>query len=464
MKNPDLSISPAAIWRLTWPQMLQMYLVFVISFTPVWTAGKLSEDVQAALGMASQAQLFLNVVCMGLASGATAAISQSLGALRRRRAEYYVTATCLGSLFAGLIIGAAGYAFTDLVLALTNIPVGIRPVAGEIWKIFMLALPFQYVYSATGVIFRATRMVIPPLLVAAFVALVHAFICIGTGLGLFGLPDWGYRGIAWAGFAAEFVGAAVNCVLLLRAGHLHAASLPPVRWLRKGLPYLVRVAIPAGISSLVWQSGYLVLFILVGTVPVERVAALAGLTAGLRIEALVFMPGMAFNMSAAVLVGNCLGAGDRKGAKKVSLTLLWAATLLLTLVAAAMWPFRDTLASFLSNAPDARRYIVSYLSWNLACGPFSIISTVLGGVMVGAGATRYNLYIFGSSFWGLRIPLGYVLGHMVWQNASGVFCAMFISQVLQSCVMLFVFFRLDWQRFAMRALPPEGKTPSARQG
>ena len=41
---------------------------------------------------------------------------------------------------------------------------------------------------------------------------------------------------------------------------------------------------------------------------------------------------------------------------------------------------------------------------------------------------------------------------------------MFISQVLQSCVMLFVFFRLDWQRFAMRALPPEGKTPSARRG
>ena len=97
------------------------------------------------------------------------------------------SAVMLGSLFAGLIIGAAGYAFTDLVLALTNIPVGIRPVAGEIWKIFMLALPFQYVYSATGVIFRATRMVIPPLIVAAFVALVHAFICIGTGLGLFGL-------------------------------------------------------------------------------------------------------------------------------------------------------------------------------------------------------------------------------------------------------------------------------------
>lgn len=138
----------------------------------------------------------------------------------------------------------------------------------------MLALPFQYVYSATGVIFRATRMVTlrsssPPSW-PWFTPLSASH-----GLGLFGLPDWGYRGIAWAGFAAEFVGAAVNCVLLLRAGHLHAASLPPVRWLRKGLPYLVRVAIPAGISSLVWQSGYLVLFILVATVPVERVAALA---------------------------------------------------------------------------------------------------------------------------------------------------------------------------------------------
>lgn len=443
--------------------MLQMYLVFLISFTPVWTAGKLSEGVQAALGMASQVQLFLNVVCMGLASGATAAISQSIGALRLRRSEYYVTATCLGCLACGLAIGAAGFALTDPILALTGIPEDIRPTAGEIWKIFMLALPFQYLYSATGVVFRATRLVIPPLLVAALVALAHAFICIGTGLGLWGLPDWGYRGIAWAGFAAEFIGATVNCVLLFREGHLRPASLPPVRWMKKGLPYLIRVAIPAGISSLVWQSGYLVLFILVATVPVQKVAALAGLTAGLRIEALIFMPGMAFNMSAAVLVGNCLGAGDRQGARKASRTLLWAATLLLSLVAAAMWPFRETLAAFLSNAPDAQHYIVSYLSWNLACGPFSVISTVLGGVMVGAGATRYNLLIFGSSFWGLRIPLGYVLGHLLWQDASGVFCAMFISQVLQSCIMLFAYYRLNWERFAMRALQNTGQKHPAEQ-
>ena len=54
MQTPDLSTSPRAIWRLTWPQLLMMYVMFFMTLTPVWTAGRLGADVQAALGMANQ--------------------------------------------------------------------------------------------------------------------------------------------------------------------------------------------------------------------------------------------------------------------------------------------------------------------------------------------------------------------------------------------------------------------------
>ena len=177
--------------------------------------------------------------------------------------------------------------------------------------------------------------------------------------------------------------------------------------------------------------------------------ALAGLTAGLRVEALLFLPGMAFNMSVAVLVGNSLGAGKPAEAKKVALFMVGAAALAMSLMAALLWPFRQEIALMLSQEPGTQAQIVNYLTFNLLSTPFSIASTVMGGVMTGAGATKYNLMIFGGTFWLVRLPLGWLLGHMLWGTASGVFVAMLVSQCLQTSIMLYVVLRRDWMRFAM---------------
>ena len=162
---------------------------------------------------------------------------------------------------------------------------------------------------------------------------------------------------------------------------------------------------PAGAAQLVWHSGYLTLFALVASLPHDKVNALAGLTAGMRVEALLFLSGMAFNMSVAVLVGNSLGAGKPAQAKRVGLNMVWVASLMMSVVAACLWPFRQTLAAMLASDAGAQMQIVNYLNYNLLSTPFSIASTVMGGIMVGAGATRYNLFIYGGTFWLLRLPL-----------------------------------------------------------
>ena len=169
MPEPDLSVSPRAIWKLTWPQMLMMYLVFFMGFINIWVAGRISADVQAALGMVNQCGLFLMVVAMSMSSGATAAVSQSLGAKRMRRAQRYVGTTVLGSLLAGILVALLGWQLGSPILRVLQVPERILPVTAGFWDITMLALPAQYVYAATGVMFRATRQVLPPLWVAATV-------------------------------------------------------------------------------------------------------------------------------------------------------------------------------------------------------------------------------------------------------------------------------------------------------
>ncbi len=426
------------------------YIIFVMSLVPILAAGHLSASIQAALGMVVQCNLFLTVLSMGLAAGATAAISQAMGAGKTILAKKYIAATLAISALLGLGMSVLGLVFKEEILQLVRLPDSALPEARELFGIFMLGLPFVYIYSASGVIFRSTREVIIPLLVMGLVALLQAFLCFGTSFGLFGLPCLGYHGIAMANVAANMVGAIVNCILLLKKGYICRTSRFTFRWAKRRLPYLVNVTMPACLSNAVWHSGYLVLFVLTAAVPFESVYALAGLTAGLRIEGFLFMPAMAFSMSASIMVGNCLGAEDRVNARKTANSLLYSAVILMSIVACIIWPFRENLASVLSTDPDTCRYIVSYLNYNLVTTPFSIGCTVLCGVMTGAGATKINLLVFGCTIWLIRLPLGWLLGHQLMQEASGIFIAMMISQTAQAFIMMAIFLRDGWMDYAMK--------------
>ena len=105
----------------------------------------------------------------------------------------------------------------------------------------------------------------------------------------------------------------------------------------------------------------------------------------------------------------------------------------------------------MTDDPGTQAQIVNYLVFNLISTPFSIASTVMGGVMNGAGATRYNLMIFGGGLWLIRLPLGWLLGHQLWGTATGVFAAMLCSQCVQALTMLYILLCRDWTRFAMQA-------------
>lgn len=450
MPASNLNFGPRAIWSLTWPQMLMMYLMFFSGIVTVWVAGQISSDVQAAMGLITQCAMFIMIVITSISSGATAAISQSIGMGRLLRAKLYISTTVFGSLALGLVMAVPAWSLGDEILHLIQTPEEIMPICRNVWKVSILGLPLQYVYFATGVMFRATRLVLPPLWVALIVCIINLFGCLGFGLGWFHLPELGYIGLIWTSVISQAAGALVNCLLLLRSGYFQLRILPDFAWLKKALPYLLRVALPAGAAQIVWQSGYLTLFILVASLPVKSVNALAGLTAGLRAESLLFMPAMAFNMTCAILVGNSLGEGKPGQARRIGLQLTATASAIMTVIAALIWPFRAEIAEFLSQDPATRMQIVNYLSWNLASISFSIASQVMGGIMNGAGATQYNLIIYGGTFWVIRLPLGWVLGHWLWGDATGIFMAMAISQVVQCLIMLYAVLYRNWARFAMK--------------
>ncbi|MDR2695155.1 MAG: MATE family efflux transporter [Deltaproteobacteria bacterium] len=442
------------VWGLIWPQTLMMMMQFGIAFVCVWVAGHIDPVVQASFGMVAQCTMFLLVVAIAMSSGAIACISQSLGAGLAPRARRYALLVGWGSLLLGILTALLGYAFRSQLFDALMAPPETRVILDNYWLVTSLTIPLNYIWGVSSGLFRAIRRVIAPLVITMLVFAVIVFGATGLGLGWFGLPDCGYMGIAWANFVSVLIGAAGNILLLLRLGYLRPRDTPPWRWIRRGAPYLVRVAWPAGLSQFLWQLGYLVIFAITASLPRESVAALAGMTAGMRVESLLFMPAFAFNMTVSVLVGNSLGAGDKAEARRIALVLSASGCVFISSLAGLMWPFMDDLATLLSASPAVREQTVSYLFYNLLAAPFTAGSMILGGVMMGAGATRYNLAVFASSFWLVRLPLAWLFGHVLWGDAAGIFLSMLVSQAVQASMILWVLLRLDWTRFSLRRSGP----------
>lgn len=114
-----------------------------------------------------------------------------------------------------------------------------------------------------------------------------------------------------------------------------------------------------------------------------------------------------------------------------------------------LWQFIYPVTAIIAPDQVVLDEAVNYLFYNMLAIPFTLTSMIMAGALNGAGATIYNLFIFAITVWGCRLPLAYVLGHQVFNSATGIWLAMLISQGLQASIIFYTFSCLNWQKFSM---------------
>ncbi|MDR2825182.1 MAG: MATE family efflux transporter [Deltaproteobacteria bacterium] len=443
------TISFKDIWVLTWPQLLMMLFQFLVGFTDVWVAGRINPEVQAALGLVTQCLFFFMVIGIAIANAATSTMSQSLGANKQKRTRRYLGMVINLGIFFCVITLLIGFSFSTQILKLLHAPEEMMQECLRLWQFFLCAIPFQYAMSFSGSAFRAYKKVHIPLYTGIVVCSINFILDMGLGLGYGGLPRLGVDGLALGTVISTACGAVFSFYMLYANGYLRKESFAPIRWQRKAIGYLTKVALPAGGNQFSWQLGYLFLFGITASLPNDSVNALAGMAAGMRIESILFLPAIAFSMTGTVLVGYCLGHGYKLEAKKVGLKVLLAACASMSLAALLLWPFVESVSAFMSPAPAVLPHTISYISINLFSTPFTVGSMTMAGLFTGAGASIYPFVVYGAATWLIRLPLAWLLGHLVWQSSSGVFLSMLISQIVQFSIIIYIFLCRDWTRFAM---------------
>lgn len=439
------------IWTLVWPQTATMLCMIVISLTDVYVGGKINSQVQASIGVAAQLHALFMVLGTSIGAGAMAAVSQSIGARRFQRARRFSGLVIAYAVFMAVLIALLGYVFRYQIMAMLQVEKNMLDLAVTFFLFVLAALPFQYTHYLSTTLFRATKEVIKPLLIMLVIAAFNIFGDFAFGLGYFGCEAYGGKGIAFATWLSYVLGAVIAMIALYRNNIFEKYIIPPVRWMKKAAPYLFKVALPALTMQFLWQFGYLVLFGIVAALP-DSVNALAGLTAGMRLESILFMPAVAFNATASIMIGNALGAGQKEEAKKIGLAIIVFGSALMTAVGLCMLPFVDLLAQGMSAEPEVQWNISMYLYINIFSTPFTVTGMIVNGIMVGAGATVYALFINPVCVWLIRLPLGIFLAHSLGYGSVGVYSAMLFSMAIQATSMFIIFLKVNWTKHTLRKI------------
>jgi Na+-driven multidrug efflux pump len=185
--------------------------------------------------------------------------------------------------------------------------------------------------------------------------------------------------------------------------------------------------------------------------PEGSVETMAALTAGLRIESIIFMPAFAFNMANAVTVGNFLGENKPEQAFNAALVTTLLSIITVLALTAAVLLFSSPIAHLLASKdadgtvnPNVYREIVTYLKIVMLSEPLVAAHLAFGGALAGAGDTRSIMKYTLFSLWAVRIPLAYLMGITFDGGANGIWWAMNLTFVSQACLSALRFKSKKW--------------------
>ena len=411
-----------------------MVFEFLIGLTDVYIAGKVSKEIQATYGFVIQLYFVLIVIANALTVGTVSVVSRLYTSGDKTELNKAVFSSVMASAGAGIVLAIAGIFFSPTIIKYLNIPEELKHFAVPFIKIYAMGLLFHYLLINCNGILRSCQMVKRSLktmaLVCGFNIALNFFLVFHTPLG--------FRGIAAATASSVFIGSMINLVY--------------VRNIMAGMKYfslnlvkkMINIGWPIGLLQVLWQLGSMVLYLILSAFPEHRIETLAALTAGLRIESIIYLPVFGFNMANAVIVGNLLGEKKKEDAFQSGIMTMALGVCIVTLMVVIVILNARWIASFLSSDPIVIRESVKYIYISMISEPFMAWGIILGGGLIGAGDTRSVLIRVALSVWLIRIPLAYIFVVLLGFGAVSVWWSMNISQFVQAFVMSKRYFNREW--------------------
>ncbi len=394
-------------------------------------------DELAGVGLAAVIGFTLVCFGIGLLRGAKTLVSQAVGADRSDRIPELLGAAVGLAVAFGVAALVAGQLVAPLLPRLTASPRSGQ-FAAQYLAIRSLGAPIMMLYAAL----REARYGIGDMKAPMRASLAGNAVNIALDATLILGLHWGVRGAA----IATVCGSATELVMLAWPMR---AQLVGMRWRRSALRDVWMQGVPNGLQFIMEVGAFLILTLLVARMsPIDAAAH----QMVLHLVNVSFLPAHALAESAAVLVGQAVGAGKDALVPRVAARALAIGAGYATLCCAIFAVVGGQIATALASGDAAlAARATTLVHVGLAFLVADAANVIARGVLRGASDVRYAAVVGIATSWLTTPPLAWLLGVTYGLGVVGGWIGLAIEIVVGASLFWLRVWRGGWRPAAAAA-------------
>lgn len=385
------------------------------------------EDALAAVGASYSFTTVFIMIAIGGGIGASVLTSQYLGAGHYREMKSSVYTFLITFAVFSTLLAILGFAVNPTVLRLLKTPDNIMADAVSYLQIYFVGLPFMFMYNILSANFNALGRSKIPLFLLIFSSVLNIIL----DLWMVGGLNLGVAGAAIATVIAQGIAAVISFAILMRLLSAYAVEGKVQRFRRDMFATGVKVAIPSIIQQSIVSIGML---LTQSAVNQFGSSALAGYSAGSRLESLCIVPMIATGNAMSTFTAQNLGAGKPDRVRQgyhAAYGIIIGFGVLLILISQLF--YEPIIAAFVEQGESAVAFETGTAYFRFIGFFFSFLGfkAITDGILRGAGdikvymlANLINLAIrvavaqLCSPVWGIQmiwyaVPMGWTVNYLI---------------------------------------------------
>lgn len=434
---------PKKLAAFAFPLLLANILQSLYNVVDMLVVGQFVGDTGlAAINNASKLCYIINSICIGMTMGGAVLIAQYKGANDKKgQAETFQTLAVL-SLVSALLVTVIGLVFYQPLFQVLNVPADAYQDACDYMKIICWGTVFVFGYNAVCSVLKGLGDSKSPLYFVGIATIINIVLDILL-VGPFGI---GTAGAAYATITAQGISFFSSIFCLRKHKVFFSADVHKRFTLQMDkLVSILKVGLPTAIQMVVVNTAYL---LVTGMLNQFGTSVSAASGVGLQINTFAGMPCWAIGQAVTAMVGQCIGAGEIKRARKVEKIGLLLNVSVTLFVVIGVQVFAEQLILFFgSTSAEVINDGVYYL--RICCGVNSLIYAVmytLDSFVIGIGAANIAMLNALLDAVIVRLPVSWLLAFTLSMGFPGIYYGQALSPILPAIVGFLYFQNKNWER------------------
>ena len=333
---------------------------------------------------------------VGLSSGATVVISQFYGARKADKVHWAVHTSIAFYVIGGIIFMIVGLVGSPWALEAMKTPEDVMGHAVVYIRIYFLGIIVNLVYNMGAGILRAVGDSRRPL----YFLIASCFTNIILDVLLVAVLRMGVAGAALATITSQLLSAVLVVRALMKTDDMYKLEWKKVRIDQRMLQRIVRIGIPAGMQSVMYNISNVIIQAGVNTLGTDNVTAWA--TYG-KVDGLYWMMINALGISATTFVGQNFGAGRLDRVRKGAGACMVIGVVLTASVGAVLYNGGHLLVELFTTDLQVQAISMDLLHFMVPTFITYIAIEILSGTLRGVGDAWMPLVITGIGVCAVRV-------------------------------------------------------------